>query len=83
MLVVSAAMITAVACGGGTVGSNQPTRTVRIILGHLRFAPAAITVKAGTTVHFILANSDAHRPRVRAWVRGSPEAARRHADARR
>ena len=56
-LLVCAGLILAVACGGGSGGSAS--RTVRIILGHLRFAPATITVKAGTTVHFILANSDA------------------------
>ncbi len=58
-MIAAAALIALVSCGGGTGGSARPARTVRIILGHLRFAPAAITVKAGTTVKFILANSDA------------------------
>jgi uncharacterized cupredoxin-like copper-binding protein len=58
-LVLCVLLFGAVACGsgGGTTAGSTPT--IRIILGHLRFVPAAITVKAGTTVNFILANSDA------------------------
>ena len=78
-LALSAALFVAVACGGGSGGSADSTRTIRIILGHLRFAPAAITVKAGTTVHFILANSDAidHE-----FVLGSEEIQKDHEDMR-
>jgi uncharacterized cupredoxin-like copper-binding protein len=68
-------LFVAVACGGGGGTTAGSTRTIRIIFGHLRFAPAAITVKAGTTVHFILANSDAidHE-----FFLGSEEAQRDH-----
>ena len=78
-LVLCAVLFVAVACGGGRGGSAGSTRTIRIILGHLRFAPAAITVKAGTTVHFILANSDAidHE-----FVLGSEDVQMEHEDMR-
>jgi uncharacterized cupredoxin-like copper-binding protein len=74
-LVLCAVLFVFVACGGGGGGSAGSTRTIRIILGHLRFAPATITVKAGTTVNFILANSDAidHE-----FFLGSEEAQRDH-----
>ena len=52
-------LATLVACGGSGAGGSETSKTVRVILGHLRFAPAALTVQVGTTVHFVLQNSDA------------------------
>lgn len=61
--VVGAAIMAllAVGCGSGSGsgGSGGATRTVRVVLGHLRFAPDALTVKAGTTVTFVLVNGEA------------------------
>lgn len=76
---LSAALFVAVACGGGSGGSAGSPRTIRITLGNLRFTPATITVKAGTTVHFILTNSDAidHE-----FVLGSEDVQREHEDMR-
>jgi uncharacterized cupredoxin-like copper-binding protein len=63
-----------IACGGSSRSANGTT-TVRIILSHLRFAPAALTVKAGTTVHFALVNSD---PIEHEFVLGSEEVQEQH-----
>ena len=49
---------TIAACGGGS-GASATDRSVRVILGHLRFAPDTVTVEAGTRVKFVLVNSDA------------------------
>lgn len=45
--------------GACASGSGAGTRTVRVILGHLRFAPNALRVEAGTTVTFVLVNGEA------------------------
>ncbi len=42
--------------GGGTSFTD---RSVRIIVGRLRFAPDMVTVKACTSVRFVLVNADA------------------------
>lgn len=57
-VLVSASFLALAACGGSSGGGTQ-NKTVRIILGHLRYAPSSLTVEAGTTVRFVLANSDA------------------------
>ena len=57
-LLLGSALFGLVACSGAGPGGPGTTRTVRIILGHFRFAPAALTVQVGTTVHFVLQNSD-------------------------
>lgn len=44
-------------CGAGSDGDDK-TRTVRVVLGHLRFAPDALRVRVGTTVSFVLVNGE-------------------------
>jgi uncharacterized cupredoxin-like copper-binding protein len=78
-LLLSAILLALVACGGSGAGGPSRTKTVRIILGHLRFAPADVTVQAGTKVHFVLQNSDAidHE-----FVLGSDAVQQEHEDMR-
>ena len=75
MLFLCSVLFVFVACSGTGTGGAGTTKTVRVILGHLRFAPAALTVKTGTTVHFLLQNSDAidHE-----FVLGSDEVQQQH-----
>jgi uncharacterized cupredoxin-like copper-binding protein len=63
-----------VACGTGTP-ERAATRTVRVILSHFRFAPDKVTVEAGTTLRFVLVNSD---PIPHEFVLGSEEAQKEH-----
>ncbi|MEX2556066.1 MAG: plastocyanin/azurin family copper-binding protein [Actinomycetota bacterium] len=77
-LLASATFLALVACGGSS-GDGTQSKSVRIILGHLRFAPSSVTVEAGTTVRFVLANSDAidHE-----FVLGSEDVQNEHARMR-
>jgi uncharacterized cupredoxin-like copper-binding protein len=55
---VGLALTALVACGSGGEPGRTTSRTQRIVLSHLRFAPDTLTVRSGTTVRFVLANSD-------------------------
>jgi uncharacterized cupredoxin-like copper-binding protein len=39
-------------------GSERGTQTIRITIRHSRFLPAHITVRRGTTVRFVITNTD-------------------------
>jgi uncharacterized cupredoxin-like copper-binding protein len=71
------ALLLLAGCAGGSGGAS--TKTVRIIAGHLRFAPSALTVKAGTTVHFVLVNGD---PIEHEFVLGPQEVQQMHEESR-
>jgi uncharacterized cupredoxin-like copper-binding protein len=63
-----------VACGAAAP-ERAATRTVRVILSHFRFAPDKVTVEAGTSVRFVLVNSD---PIPHEFVLGSKEVQQEH-----
>lgn len=56
---ILALLLVGCGAGSGSGDSGGATRTVRVSLGQLRFAPDALTVKAGSTVTFVLVNEDA------------------------
>lgn len=77
MSVSICALLLLAACGGRS--GTSATKTVRIIAGHLRFAPSALTVKAGTAVRFVVVNGD---PIEHEFVLGSEDLQRMHEQAR-
>ncbi len=77
-IAAAAALVSVLAACGGASPNVESEKTVRIILGHLRFAPDSFSVAAGTTVNFVLVNGD---PTDHEFVVGTEEVQKEHARA--
>jgi uncharacterized cupredoxin-like copper-binding protein len=77
------AAVALLALAGGTLllraGGGQPTRTVEVTMHHSRFQPAVVRVAPGSTVRFVLRNTD---PIDHELILGDEAVQRRHEQGR-